>query len=47
VATLIVHLLYHGDARFVVIGILAFGMGIQIRTPPYGNAVPPTWLPAS
>jgi uncharacterized membrane protein YoaK (UPF0700 family) len=29
VATLIVHPQYHGDARFVVIGILAFGMGIQ------------------
>ncbi|HXA34004.1 MAG TPA: YoaK family protein [Acidimicrobiales bacterium] len=29
VATLIVHPRYHGDARFVVIGILAFGMGIQ------------------
>jgi uncharacterized membrane protein YoaK (UPF0700 family) len=29
VATLIVHPQYHGEARFVVIGILAFGMGIQ------------------
>jgi uncharacterized membrane protein YoaK (UPF0700 family) len=29
VATLLVHPQYHGDARFVVIGILAFGMGIQ------------------
>ena len=29
VATLIVHPQYHGDARFTVIGILAFGMGIQ------------------
>jgi uncharacterized membrane protein YoaK (UPF0700 family) len=29
VATLIVHPHYTGDARFVVIGILAFGMGIQ------------------
>ncbi len=29
VATLIVHPQFHGEARFVVIGILAFGMGIQ------------------
>jgi uncharacterized membrane protein YoaK (UPF0700 family) len=29
VATLVVHPHYHGSARFVVIGILAFGMGIQ------------------
>ncbi len=28
-ATLIVHPQHHGDDRFVVIGILAFGMGIQ------------------
>ena len=28
-ATLIVHPQYNGDARFVVIGILAFGMGVQ------------------
>jgi uncharacterized membrane protein YoaK (UPF0700 family) len=29
IATLVVHPQYHGNARFVVIGILAFGMGIQ------------------
>ncbi len=28
-ATLLVHPHYHGDARFLVIGILAFGMGVQ------------------
>jgi uncharacterized membrane protein YoaK (UPF0700 family) len=28
-ATVIVHPQYHGNARFIVIGILAFGMGIQ------------------
>jgi uncharacterized membrane protein YoaK (UPF0700 family) len=29
IATMVMHPQYHGNARFVVIGILSFGMGIQ------------------